>query len=176
MALPLSYLPHYTVEDWEKWQGDWELIEGIAFALASPSVYHQLCLSNLIFEIRKNLECPECKVLPEIDYYIKEDTVVRPDLVVSCREIGERLSITPEVVFEILSPSTIKIDEEIKFQIYQKEKVRYYVLVYPFTERERVKVFKHTGVEFDKVFEGKNEVFSFELDDCLFNIDFSKIW
>lgn len=176
MALPLSYLPHYTVEDWEKWQGDWELIEGIAFALASPSVYHQLCLSNLIFEIRKHLECPECKVLPEIDYYIKEDTVVRPDLVVSCKDTGEKLSTAPDVIFEILSESTAKIDEDIKFQIYEKEKVRYYVLVYPFKGREKVRIFRHIGFGFEKVFESKNETFNFELENCSFELNFSKIW
>ena len=29
-------LPRYTVEDYEKWKGDWELIDGIPYALASP--------------------------------------------------------------------------------------------------------------------------------------------
>lgn len=176
MGLPLNHLPHYTVKDRETWQGDWELIEGIAFALASPSVYHQLILSNLIFEIRKNLNCQQCKVLPEIDYYVKEDTVVRPDLVVSCKEIEGKLTTAPDIIFEILSESTAKIDEEIKFQIYQKERVDYYVLVYPFKEREKVKVFRLSGETYSKVFEGKKEVFIFELQNCSFSLDFSKIW
>lgn len=33
-----KYLPRYTVEDYNRWEGDWELIEGIPYASApSPS-------------------------------------------------------------------------------------------------------------------------------------------
>ena len=41
MGIALRYLPRYTVKDYLKWEGDWELVEGIPFALASPSFRHQ---------------------------------------------------------------------------------------------------------------------------------------
>ena len=36
-----KHLPRYTVKNYERWQGNWELIEGIPYALASPSFKHQ---------------------------------------------------------------------------------------------------------------------------------------
>jgi len=32
-----SYLPHYTYEDYKHWEGDWELINGIAYAMTKVS-------------------------------------------------------------------------------------------------------------------------------------------
>ena len=39
--LTKKLLPRYTVKDYERWDGDWELIEGVPYALASPSFRHQ---------------------------------------------------------------------------------------------------------------------------------------
>ncbi len=37
MGLVKKYPVHYTVKDCEQWKGDWELIEGIPYVLASPT-------------------------------------------------------------------------------------------------------------------------------------------
>jgi len=37
MSLALKYPPNYTVKDYNKWEGKWELIDGVPYALASPS-------------------------------------------------------------------------------------------------------------------------------------------
>lgn len=40
--MPPAYREHYTAEDYRQWKGDWELIEGVAYAMApSPTVSHQ---------------------------------------------------------------------------------------------------------------------------------------
>lgn len=37
-----AYLPHYTYDDYARWEGDWELIEGVPFAMSpAPSIRHQ---------------------------------------------------------------------------------------------------------------------------------------
>ncbi|RME07800.1 MAG: Uma2 family endonuclease, partial [Aquificota bacterium] len=33
MGLAEKYPVRYTVEDWKSWQGDWELVEGIPYAM-----------------------------------------------------------------------------------------------------------------------------------------------
>ncbi|ACN98956.1 conserved hypothetical protein [Sulfurihydrogenibium azorense Az-Fu1] len=40
-----KYLPYYTIEERDRWEGDWELVEGIPYALTSSSVVH--CKINL---------------------------------------------------------------------------------------------------------------------------------
>jgi len=42
MQLTERELPHYTYEDYSNWEGRWELIQGIPYAMSpSPSYTHQ---------------------------------------------------------------------------------------------------------------------------------------
>jgi|GEM_PF-6471308 len=38
MLLKEKHLPRYTVRDYERWKGYWELVEGIPYALVSSSL------------------------------------------------------------------------------------------------------------------------------------------
>jgi len=179
MRLSEKYLPYYTVKDWKNWDGDWELIEGIPYPLVSPSIEHQRVVAKLLVAINQELEkCKNnrCEVLPDIDYYISEDTVVRLDVLVVCEDITEKLTVPPTIIFEVISPSSIKMDEHIKFELYQQEGVKYYVLIYPFKDRKHIKVFELKDYSYKKVFETVKENFLFHLRDCDLKIDFSKIW
>ena len=76
----------YTYDDYVKWEGDWELIDGRPLAMApAPMRKHQSLASKLITQIENQLEeeCGECEVLPETDYKISEDTILRPDIVLT---------------------------------------------------------------------------------------------
>jgi len=141
MGLAERFLPHYTVQDYESWQGDWELIEGVPFALASPSYEHQLVAGKVFRHISQSLDgCPGCSVVYETDWYVSEDTVVRPDIMVLCGEVREKVYITPELIVEVVSESTEKMDERVKFELYEREGVPYYLLVYP--EIRRMKLYR----------------------------------
>ncbi len=177
MSLADRYLPYYTVEDREKWKGDWELIEGVPFALASPSIEHQRVISRLLQQLQNSFEkCKECEALPDLDYFISEDTVVRPDVIVLCKKVKEKLTIPPDIIFEIVSPSSVKMDEHIKFELYEREGIKFYVLIYPFKDRKHVKVFQLLDSKYKKVIETINDTFEFSLEKCRFVLDFSKIW
>jgi hypothetical protein len=42
-------LPHYTYDDWLNWEGQWELIEGIPYAMSPmPVPNHQRIAANLL--------------------------------------------------------------------------------------------------------------------------------
>jgi len=175
MALPRELLPNYTVRDYERWEGDWELIEGVPFALASPSVSHQRVLAYLLHQLISQLEeCKNCEALPDTDYVVDEYTVLRTDIAVVCNNEGEKIVITPKVVFEIVSPSTAKNDEITKKRIYEREGVPYYVLVYP--DLQKVKIFKNSSKGFKKVKDLSKEAFTFTFEGCKISLDFSKIW
>ncbi len=143
MSLAYKYRPHYTVEDYLRWQGDWELIEGIPYAMASPRPINQYLLNELGAFLRNvflQKECSICKVYVELDWYVSFDTVIRPDLMVLCGEIPERVESPPQMVVEIVSPSSRQMDEGLKFELCEMQGVKYFVLVYP--DERFVKVFE----------------------------------
>ncbi len=78
-------------------------------------------------------------------------TIVKPDVVLVCNEPIEGSYITkpPKIVVEVISKSTAKRDEKTKFKLYRKEKVLYYVIVYP--NDLRAKVYKLENREYEKV-------------------------
>jgi hypothetical protein len=61
---PHKYLPSYTVEDYNRWEGDWELIDGIPYSLSpSPIGNHQLLGASLITQIRITLKTQKRNVV-----------------------------------------------------------------------------------------------------------------
>ncbi len=178
VATAKEFLPRYTVEDYKFWEGDWELINGVPYAMAPSPIWKHQRISLLIAkQIEEQLEnCPKgCYVCQEIDWIIDERTVVRPDLVVVCGkvELEEHLKKTPEVIFEIVSKATSFKDEEIKFSLYEREKVKFYALVYP--NIKKMRVFELKNGKFEKVFDSNSESFTFKID-CPFKVDISAVW
>lgn len=122
----------------------WELINGQAYNLApSPSRRHQEISMSLANHFYNYLRDGECKVyaapfdvrLPEdneIDEEIK--TVVQPDIVVVCDQskLDEKgCRGTPDLVAEIVSPSTAALDYKEKLALYEKHAVKEYWIVHP---------------------------------------------
>ncbi len=174
----LDMLPHYTYEDYRLWEGDWELIDGIAYAMApAPMVKHQ----NIATEIARLLaneideECEECYIAHEVDYKVSDDTVLRPDVVLVCDEIDKPyITKAPKIVVEVVSKSTAKIDEKVKFSIYEDEGVGYYVLVYP--DELLAKVYKSNGERLVKAGDFREESYAFEVEGCVLEISFGKVF
>jgi len=175
-AVPIEY---YTYDDYIHWEGRWELIEGIPYAMSpSPMRTHQ----NIAYEIARFVGnkiqekgCEECEVLGEFDYKISSDTVLRPDVVLVCNETNERyLTKAPEIIFEVISPNTAKRDEVYKFELYQFERVKYYVIVYP--DDLKAKIFKLNGSKYEKEGDFTIESYHFRDIECELEMDFEKIF
>ena len=92
MSNAFKILPHYTYEDYVQWEGKWEVIDGIPYAMSpSPMPKHQLISANLIAEFRQQLKkCTTCKVYQPIDYLVAEDTILQPDMLIVCGEIVKK--------------------------------------------------------------------------------------
>jgi len=170
-------LPHYNYNDYETWEGAWELIQGVPFAMTpSPTLEHQRISKKIALQLETSLsDCKQCEALFAIDWKIDEHTVVEPDNLVTCHEEqGNYLSMAPDLIFEILSPSTEDRDRQIKFDLYQKEGVLYYCLVDPV---ERVaKIFKLHQGSYIKDADVSTETHAFDLQKCRIELDFSLIW
>lgn len=174
--MPLTYREYYTTEDYQHWKGDWELVEGVAYAMVpSLTVSHQRVGLKITQELSKKLDaCKQCEVLYEIDWTISTDTVVRPDVLVICYKPEEKITKAPELIFEVISPSTARRDEQQKFELYQREAVPYYVLVYP--DQKTARVYRLVDGQYRKIGDFINEATPITLSGCQFDFDFGKIW
>ncbi len=170
------YEEHYTYDDYQKWEGDWELIDGCPYAMSpKPMIKHQRVSGKIFSELDKN-SCEECLVAIEIDYKISEDTVVSPDVLVACGDdLGEMyLKKTPEIVFEILSPSTQRKDRNEKYHLYEGQKIKYYVIVDAQTKVAEIYLLKNETYILDTTL--TNDSFLFKIESCTIAFDFNTIW
>jgi Uma2 family endonuclease len=179
-ARKLEYLPHYTYEEYKNWEGQWEIIYGIPYAM-SPMlmIRHQHISANIAWEL-KNLfkDCKQCKALLPVDWKIGADTIVQPDNSVICHEPEHEAYITkaPKIIFEILSPSTAKKDTGVKFELYEQEGVAYYIIVD--TDDNVAKVYELKDGRYIKMCDASNEKVIFKVQECdaSLEFDFGKIW
>ena len=176
-TLRVSELPSYTYADFQQWKGDWELVDGIPYAMTpSPVIRHQGIASKLVSSLDSSIEgCAKCLVLHEQDWMIDEATILRPDVVLVCDEPGDAyITRRPEIIFEVISHSSIKMDEEIKFRIYADEKVPYYIIVY--TNDFKARVFKLNGGHYIKIADFTHENLDFDELPCQASVDFDAVF
>ncbi len=127
-------LPHYSVKDYLLWEGDWELIQGVPYAMSpSPVKRHQSLVLALGAALMQALDdCPDCEVLIDEDWRLDDHTVLRPDVAVVCGDANpDYIGIPPHIVIEVLSPATRQRDENLKFRLYEEQGVGYYLIVDP---------------------------------------------
>lgn len=170
-------LPNYTYDDYVHWEGRWEIIDGVAYAVSpAPSLYHQ-SISNKIAHLLTSAlqECEQCQALLPVDWKISENTVVQPDNLVVCFPLeGQYLTKAPSLIFEILSKSTALKDQKTKFALYEQEGVNYYVLV---SQDDKVaKVYQLVQGQYVKLADVDKAIVEFDLGKCQITFDFAKIW
>lgn len=145
MAIPAEKA-RYSFADCLTWDENVraEIIDGEVYLMAPPSRAHQKILTELTRQLANFLEGKTCEVYPapfgvrlfEKDGDCPEEvsTVVEPDLSVVCDrdkldEYGCRGA--PDLVMEILSPSSRRHDRLVKLGLYQRAGVREYWIVNP---------------------------------------------
>lgn len=170
-------LPHYTYNDYVHWEGRWELLDGIAYAMTpAPSIEHQRISQKIARLLDEALEnCAKCVALLPVDWKITDDTIVQPDNLVVCYQpSGSYLTRAPTLIFEVLSSSTRRKDESIKFRLYEAESVLYYCLVDP--DDKLIRIFQLNDGHYIKQLDATTETFQFELPKCRITFDCSKLW
>ena len=181
MLSAIKILPHYTYEEYCQWEGRWELIEGIPYAMSpAPAPRHQWISSNIKYELKdaiKKAGCKNCKVYDFIDIKVADDTILQPDAVVVCKDITKPfLDFPATLVVEILSPSTAMKDRNNKFYIYQAQKIPYYIIID--VEKNEIEIYhlKDDGkYQLEKI--SPAEPYTFFLDaGCTADVLLSNIW
>jgi Uma2 family endonuclease len=177
MSGAVKILPHYTYDDYVHWEGKWELIDGIPYAMSpAPVPKHQIFATNLSAEFRFALkQYKECKVMQPVDYKVKEDTVFQPDMLIVCKPIDKKyLDFPPSLIAEILSPSTVFIDRHTKFHAYQEQGVPWYLILSP--ETEETEIYSLENGVYQLIKKAVTFDFTFRLDECEVTINFGEVW
>jgi len=177
--MSVAAILNYTYEDYLNWEGDWELIDGYPVSMApAPMRIHQNIATEILFLLKVSLDedsCPECIISYENDWKISYETVLRPDIILSCNDANKAyLTKAPKIIIEILSPSTAKKDETIKFDIYESEGVQYYILIYP--NELKAKIYTLKSGKYFKVGDYTNERLDFDDLECDISLDFEKVF
>jgi Uma2 family endonuclease len=156
MSTAAAIPPRYSISDYRQWKGDWELINGYPYAMSpSPVTKHQLVAKSFLFafeeSLRKHKTGCECTVLHEIDWVISADTVVRPDLLITCVPLDPNGFIThpPVLIVEVFSDATRMKDRNVKFRLYESAGVKYYLMADP--DANKIEVFELTDNQYKEV-------------------------
>lgn len=143
-ANPMTIARHeWTFEDLESFADDVrrELDDNTVFEMPSPTLQHQSILGRLMCALAMEAGHSGGKVfLSPLDLMISPRRVFIPELCFYGREKmasgeverdPERLHVAPDLVVEILSPSTASRDRVLKFRRYAEFGVRCYWLIDP---------------------------------------------
>jgi Uma2 family endonuclease len=128
----------YTYQDYLTWDDGkrWELINGVPYCMSpTPVKSHQDVVLSLGSYLKNKLKDKKCKAyIAPRDVVLSEDDVVQPDVLVVCDPKKDKeacIQGAPELIFEVLSPSTERKDRWDKKLLYEKYGVKEYVILSP---------------------------------------------
>jgi Uma2 family endonuclease len=148
---------YYTYADFLEWDESTraEIMDGEIVMMSPPLRIHQKISGKLFLMIGNFLEGKPCEVYaapfavrlnPEEDN--SDDTVLEPDIIVVCdpAKLDDRgCNGAPDLVIEILSPSTSRCDRMVKYRKYQSAGVKEYWIVDPDTKTLQVCILEKGG-------------------------------
>lgn len=138
----------YTWAERLEWEGDdrWELIDGVPYAMSSPSLLHQVLAMELSGRLYPQFREGRCRLLAApFDVKLSSRDVVQPDLLVICtqdRLQASHLEGPPELAVEILSPSNERHDRLRKLAGSYGEKDRFASPTFPELQLDLMEIFQ----------------------------------
>jgi Uma2 family endonuclease len=147
-----------TYADYELFPDDGlrhEIIDGEHYVTASPITRHQRISLRLLYLLQSYLETHAIGEVfhAPFDVLLSEIDIVVPDLVYLSKDrarflTAKNLQGPPELVVEILSPSTRPRDERLKRDLYERVGVDEYWLVDP--DGDTIVVYRRAGNAFEQ--------------------------
>jgi Uma2 family endonuclease len=130
-----------TYEDYVRLPDDGlrhEIIDGEHYVTPSPSLRHQQISGRLFYSIQQYLDAHPIGTIfyAPIDALLSKFDIVVPDLIYISNERSRYMTTKnvqgpPDLVIEILSPSTARRDQKLKRDLYERAGVLEYWLVDP---------------------------------------------
>jgi Uma2 family endonuclease len=145
----------WTYADWEKLPDDgniYEVIDGVLYVSKAPGIPHETILLNLYDAVGYPARQQKLAriYLANAGVLMPGCEPVQPDFIVVLEEhasiVKERgVSGVPDLLGEILSPSTKKYDETVKLKVYARCGVPEYVVIDPEQRQLRLYTLKALG-------------------------------
>ena len=165
---PLTSLPaeqswppqgQWTYEDYLRLPDDgkrYEIIEGVLYVANAPSYERQFAVSRLVKELATFVDERALGVVIAAPFEVHLPGIakpVQPDVlfIAAQRQPASDTQIfegAPDLVVEVISPGSLRLDQHIKFGAYEQAKVREYWLVDPKTRSVEVYTLPADGVEY----------------------------
>ncbi len=115
-----------------------QLLHGEVIEMAAPELEHQDAVGNVFVLLKQAARRLDGKAyVAPVDVRFDDDNVVQPDDLLllpdsRCQPVGTRyLSGPPDLIAEVLSPGTARMDRRDKFRLYERSGVREYWIVEP---------------------------------------------
>lgn len=151
----------------------WERIDSVIYDMTPPpSSQHQAIVGNLYGEFYTYLKGKQCKAFPApfgVWLDAENDNYVEPDITLVCDQskIHQKGCVgVPDLVVEVLSPSTALKDKRVKLRRYRLSGVREYWIVDPFNKIVEVYKFSENVFTEPEVY-GKDETITDGIFDDL---------
>jgi len=119
-----------------------EIIDGDHYMTPAPSTTHQTVSKRLQYQLYKQVELAGLGLVfnAPVDVQLTEYDIVQPDLVVVLKDRTRMITHTkingvPDLIVEILSPSTAANDTALKKQLYERTGVTEYWIADPDNQR-----------------------------------------
>ena len=187
--MPLPREERYTFADVLAWDESEriELIEGIPVMMSPPTRIHQKISGELYRQIANYLDGKKCEVYSApfavrlfekaTDRPENVTTMVDPDISVICD--SDKLDKygckgAPDLIIEVLSPSTQRHDRLVKYNLYQWAGVREYWLVDPQYQTVQVCLLEQGVYRVREVYSAQDVAKINVLDGCF--IELSKVF
>jgi len=112
-----------------------EILDGKEMEMSRPNKNHIKVTGNLYHYLYEQFDDGRYTIVLEPNLYLDDNNLFFPDIVICREEIVQSSGIydPPELVVEILSPSTSKIDKQFKFNKYFDFGILEYWIVEPNT-------------------------------------------
>lgn len=122
----------------------------------SPALNHNRVIVNLTYIVRRYLQGKRCEVFSDgVDVHFDEKNTVIPDLMIVCDKDkikGDGIYGAPDLVVEVLSPSTATRDRKEKKVLYARHGVKEYWIIGPAGKSVEVYLLAGGALEIDRVY------------------------
>ena len=111
----------------------YEILDGTLLVTPSPTPYHQLALLSLYDQLKRSCPRELSIAVAPLDIVLDETTVLQPDLLVVRRDRITRAALigVPDLVVEMLSPGTRRVDQTSKLNRYARAGIPAYWIADP---------------------------------------------
>jgi Uma2 family endonuclease len=144
-----------------------EVLDGDHYVTAAPYIRHQVVQQRLNFALSLIVEPAQLGQIlsAPVDVLLSRHDIAQPDLLFIARERLEILTErnvqgAPDLVVEILSGSSLRLDREVKLEAYERTGVREYWIVD--TAQDTIAIYRADDAGF-----GQALVLSARAGDCL---------